>query len=350
MAATTVLVTADAVGAQPDLEALQKTIEQRDMLILDLQRRVDALEKALHPREETSTVSAAATRQPQPAGALADEETTRALERALTREGGLVLPSGTYELEPRVEYTHRGRSGLAIVDVAGQPQVAQQVERQGRIDASLGMRIGLPRNFQGELRLPYSQVRVTGATAGALRETRNQSGLGDVEVGLTKQLWTEEQARFGLLGSVRWRIPSGQFRLDAPSPGSGFHMIQGALSAVKRQDPLVFFGTLSYASVLKRSHSGLEIDPGNPLALRLGTILAATPQTSLRGAFELSRQGMTRIGGTKVPGSDAVSGALQFGVATLVTRRALLDVQFEVGITHDAPDFRIGVSLPIRFN
>jgi hypothetical protein len=36
-------------------------------------------------------------------------------------------------------------------------------------------------------------------------------------------------------------------------------------------------------------------------------------------------------------------------VAKLLTRRTLLDVHLGIGLTPDAPDFRLRLSLPIRF-
>jgi len=34
----------------------------------------------------------------------------------------------------------------------------------------------------------------------------------------------------------------------------------------------------------------------------------------------------------------------------LLTAKTLVDLSLGIGITPDAPDFRIGLSLPIRFN
>lgn len=76
---------------------------------------------------------------------------------------------------------------------------------------------------------------------------------------------------------------------------------------------------------------------------------AASPRTSLRGAFELSRSGRTELQGTKVPGSEAVAATLQIGLGMLLTRSSLLDVQVGIGVTPDAPDFTITAALPIRF-
>jgi hypothetical protein len=277
------------------------------------------------------------------------EEGERALERALTRGNLLVLPAGAYELEPAMEYSYRASDALEIVNVTGTPQVARQDLKQDRLETRLTLRAGLPHASHVEIRLPYVFLREDRSTADLFGQTVNTNGLGDLQLGFTKQLTEERPARLGLLATVNWRLPTGDFRLGEPSAGSGFHALQGALTLVKRQDPLVFFGTASYTSVLSRSYGGAEIDPGDFVGLKLGTMLAASPRTSIRGGFELNRSGRTKINGVERPGSDTAVATLQFGLATLVSRGSLLDIQLNIGVTPDSPDFALIVALPFRF-
>jgi hypothetical protein len=277
------------------------------------------------------------------------EEGEQALERALTRQNVFVLPRGAYELEPAVEYTYRGSDALDIVNVSGMPQVARQDVKQDRLETRFTLRVGLPRSAHVEIRIPYVVLRTDRSTADQFGQTTHETGFGDLQIGFTKQLAQERPARPGLLGSVTWRAPTGEFRLGEPSEGSGFHLLQGALTLVKRQDPLVFFGTATYTWALERRHGDFEIDPGDAVGLKLGTILAASPQTSLRVGFDANRSGRTKFNGVERPGSDAVVATLQFGLATLLSRRGLLDIQLSVGVTSDSPDFALLVSVPFRF-
>lgn len=281
--------------------------------------------------------------------ASAPEEGERALERALTRQSVFVLPKGAYELEPGMEYTYRASDALEIVNTSGVPQVARQDVKRDRLETRLTLRAGLAHESHVEIRVPYVFLRTDRSTADQFEQTTNETGWGDLQLAFTKQLSEERPARPGVLASVTWRAPTGDFRLGEPSKGSGFHALQGALTLVKRQDPLVFFGTASYTAVLERSHDGAEIDPGDPFGLKLGTVLAASPRTAIRGGFELSRGGRTRINGVAIPGSDAAVATLQFGLATLLSRRSLLDLQLSVGVTPDSPDFALAVSVPMRF-
>jgi hypothetical protein len=383
------------VGAQPDArEALQ---EQQMRIIQEQQRRIEALEKEIGQRP-APPAQPAADPAPQPAAAppppppphaaeapkpeapkpeapkpealkpdapkpearkpeapapteseeagVADEG-ARALERALVREGGLVLPRGVTEVEPRLQYTYRGIQGLNLVTINGAAQVAPQDLRRNEFEASVAVRRGLRGSLQVEARLPYVWIDQNRATASALGESERTSGWGDIELSLTKQLATAR--RGGVLGSLMWKSASGEHEPGRVSPGSGFHQLQAGVTAVTREDPLVFFLAPSYSWVFEREKNGTNVDPGDTIGLKAGTLLAASPETSLRASFELTRSGRTRIAGADVPGSDTTVGILEVGLAKTLSRRTLLDVQLGMGLTPDAPDFRIRLAVPIRF-
>jgi hypothetical protein len=342
--------------------------DQRDAVIQELRQRVEALEKKLGeqpaapppqtqaPPPPPAAPPPAAPTAPQPAAAAPTpssseeaataDENARALERTLVREGGLVLPRKVIEVEPRFQYTYRGTQGLNIATVNGVAQVVQQDVRRDDFEASLAIRAGLPWSMQAEVRLPYEWINQNRATSSAATESAQVSGWGDVELSLTKQFSTSRHG--GLLGSLVWKPPSGQFELNRLSPGTGFHQLQAALNIVAREDPLVFFISPSYSWIFKSEKNGVDVDPGDAIGVKAGTLLAASPETSLRASFELSRTGRTRIAGSAVPGSDTTIGVLELGLAKVLTRSTLLDVSFGIGVTRDTPDLRLRIALPIR--
>ena len=59
--------------------------------------------------------------------------------------------------------------------------------------------------------------------------------------------------------------------------------LQFGITASKRQDPLVLFGSVSYIANLGTAHlrSGSRVNAGDVFGGRLGAFLAATPDTSL---------------------------------------------------------------------
>lgn len=333
----------EAASHAQSVEELQQQIAKRDAMILDLVGRVEALEARL-PQAVAADQRVKQTGQPTgpsdstPPG---DEETSRALERTLVLEGGLVLSPGSIEIEPRYTYTYRSLDALGLVTVNGEEVVAQQDVKRDTSDVSLDLRIGLPWTSQLDFRLPYTFDWQETATAASERRRRKRSGWGDIELGLTKQLLQERGWIPDVLTAVNWKSKTGESDI-----GTGFHEIQGALTAVKRRDPLAFFGTISHAWSLSRN----DVDLGNTVGLRFGTILATSPDTSLRFTLDMNRSARAKIDSRKIAGSDSVVSLFEFGLATNVFPRTLLDLTAGIGLTSDSPDFRLGVSLPFFLN
>ena len=356
---------------------------EKDRLIMELMRRVEALERKLgnaHPASSASPAEtpsspqasssqgkpptqppsgqsmgvASSTRENTPAANAAnepaDEPENRALERALVREGGLVLPPNTFEIEPRLAYEHRSRNALQIVDIDGQPQISTQDLKRHDAQAALDFRGGMPWASQWEVSLPYAVNRERRVTAMGPDETNRASGIGSIEIGITKQLMLEDRGRPGLLASLRWRDRGAEEDFTNPvSVSSSFRSLTGALTLIKRQDPMVFFGSLSATKNYSRTIDGALFEPGESTGLTLGSILALSPKTSLRFGMDINYLSELSIDGTKVPGSNTVVGMFNTGYSFILSPKTLLGIEAGIGLTEQAPDFRIGVSLPIRF-
>jgi hypothetical protein len=258
-----------------------------------------------------------------------EEDAERALERLLVTRGALVLPRFGREMEPELRYRYTGS--------------AAQRTRRDTFTAALTGRLGLPFDSQVEVRVPYVLHDET--------DFATTSGLGDVAVLLTKEVLRERESFPNLLLSARWTAPTGDedFTSQGLATGSGFHVIEGLITSSLRRDPLVFFATASYAATLPAKKIGLDIDPGDVLAFKAGGILAASPDTSVSISLNMAFSGRVEVEGRRVRGTDRVIGIIELGVAQILTRRVLLDIRTEIGVTDDAPDLALVVSFPFRF-
>ena len=285
------------------VEDLERLLKERDAKIRELSARLEAQKK---PED--------------------DDELNRALERTLVQQGAMVLPARVYEIEPQISYAHwdRDRGPFRYVWTA-----------------ALSARAGVGWGSLVELRVPY----VHAATA-----SDSATDLGDLSIALVKQLAAEQRGRPGLLASLGWVTHTGQDAFNGQVPtGSGFSVPQAALTAVKRDDPLVYFGSASYSAPRGRDISGVRVELGNAVGLRGGAILAATPHSSINVGLNLASVAASRVDGQRVSDSDTVLGTLELGFGTVLSRRVMLNVGGEFRVSGPVANFRLVLGLPIRF-
>ncbi len=281
-----------------------------------------------------------------------EEAAERALERALVSTGLLLLPPGKAELEPALSYLRAEQDAPALVDIGGQQFIARQTVGTDIFEASLLLRLGLPAGTQLELDLPYQYVneeRVTEfefQTAGA--GSANQDGIGDVRVGLAKALLTESAFRPNLVARATWDTDTGDADGSRVSlRGAGFNEFEVSLSATKRQDPLVFVGEVFYQTTLDDRD---QIEPGDQFGLSVGTLLAASPHTSLRVVLDQVYAGDVQVNGVSIDGSDAVVASLLVGASSIIGKGKFFDFSIQTGLTEATPAYGFRASLTKRFD
>jgi hypothetical protein len=349
--------------AQPlTRQELMDQLAQRDREIADLKRRLDEVERqraAPPPSAPPVTTIPGATASAAPGAATAtnppDEEAElAALSRALVQRGGLLLPSGRAEVVPSFSYATSIVQGLALAPTPeGIPTVADQRLRNDQIRAAAALRVGLPWASQIELSVPYAWLRQSRTLGDGTHAVNADSGIGDVQLTLSHQLFREHGWRPDLTGAISYRFPTGEdpFRAQLASiaPGTGFRDLGVRLTALKSSDPLVFFTTLSYAHDFASDEPTGRIQNGDAVGLDLGAVLAVSPATSVTFGLSQLFRSRTQINGVGFPGTDTTASALQIGFDRVLTPKLLLDLTLGVGLTRDSPDYTLQISLPYRF-
>jgi hypothetical protein len=357
------LAAAGPLTAQPlTRQELMQALAERDREIADLQRRLALVERESAAQAPANTAAppiktipgaAAATA---PATAPPDEEAElAALSRALVQRGGLLLPKWQAEFVPSFAYANTERQGLALAPTPeGIPTVADQRLRDDQLHATAGFRLGLPWASQVEVDVPYAWLRQSRALGDGTHALNEHAGLGDVQLTVSHQLFTEHGWRPDLTGAVSWRSPTGEdpFRaqIAAIAPGTGVNEFEARLTALKSSDPMVFFTTLSYAHDLPAHEPTGSLQMGDAFELDLGALLAVSPATSLSFGLSQRFRERTQVNGVGAPGTDTTISSLQIGFDRVLTPKLLLDVTFGVGLTRDSPDYTFQVSLPYRFH
>lgn len=391
-------------AAQPTTEELQREIQQRDAQIQQLLRRMDALErevkaqKAAAPRPAPSPKPAppaeaqaappapppiamtpsptpptlappavgptpvrplmpSATPAPAPTTEAEAEEAmiSRALENTLINQGGQLLPPYVFQIVPDFSYSHSSLDQLALVN-NGTSIVRQQSHRD-LLEWGFGFRIGLPWETQLGFRIPIG-LDYGSATLGGRNFSSDRGGLGDISVTLQKQVFHERGWLPDVLLNLSYKAATGSTSLTAFQPatfpfgvgtGSGFNSLSGGVTALKRQDPLVFLAGFNYTHNFPNTIGGVQQSVGDVYTFRTEAILAASPDTSLRVGWLENWQQQSSFAGTSIPGSNQNYSFLEVGVGSVITPKIFLDASLLVGLTRDSPDFTALLSLPFRF-
>jgi hypothetical protein len=334
-----------------DLEA---ALRQRDQEIAALEKRIAALEADRPaPGAEIKTLPASG----ETASATNDaggEAALEALTRGLVQRGALVLPKWGLEVIPSLSYSHSQVQGLVLVETPeGVPTVSDQRQRDDSGEARLTVRLGLPWRSQIEVRAPFDLRAQDSGLGDGTNVFNREANVGDLEVELSHQFLAEKSWWPDVVGAVSWRFPTGQDPLRLPvaslASGGGVNTLTGRVTALKSFDPLVVFSTLAYSANFDHHESFGDVHPGDVLDWQMGAILAVNPGTSLSFAFIQDFKGHTSVAGAKIAGSDGVAAVAQVGIDQVLSSRALLDVTLGLGVTRDAPDYQVMVSVPIRF-
>jgi hypothetical protein len=348
------------------VQELERRLEQRDQVIRELLQRVEVLEQRLGidhhaaaPGDEAAEPSpprraraaGQATAEGAPGTVVVDERSAeRALERSLTQEGALLLSTGVLEIEPGFSYARREDGSPSIVTSGNQLQIGETGRNADTLTGDLALRLGLPWDSQLEFGIPYRWRGIESVTRVGFAPTsvshRSGAALGDVRLGLAKTLLHEGLWRPDLVGRVTWDTATGSRSDNGVGLGGGFNELRGSLTAIKRQDPLVFIGGLSY----QYSFQSGRIRPGTTYAANFGSFLALSPETSLHFLLDWAYQGETRLDGSRVAGSDRTFGTFLLGGSTLLARGTLLNFSVGIGLTGDADDWSVSLSLPIRLD
>lgn len=361
LAALCASLAAGPLGAQPLTRAdLMQALADRDRRIGDLERRLAEVERqhattpAAAPPITTLPTSTATQPAPSAAGGSDEEAELAALSRTLVQRGGLVLPPWRAEFIPSFGYANREVQGLALAPTPeGIPTVVDQRLREDQLRATAALRLGLPWASQVEVHLPYAWLRQSRTLGDGSHAVDEGAGIGDVELDLSHQIFRESGWRPDLLGALSWRSPTGRdpFRASvaAVAPGTGLNEFRARLTALKSSDPMVFFGTVSYAHDLAADEPAGRVQTGDAIGLDLGAVLAVSPETSVTFGLSQEFRARSQVDGVGAPGSDTVASSLQLGFDRVLTPRLLFDLTVGVGLTHDAPDYSVQISLPYRF-
>jgi hypothetical protein len=262
----------------------------------------------------------------------AAEEARRALDLFLRQERIIFRP-GEFAFELGMFY--RTDTDEEFISVGALRPLAKITNRGGF--ATLTARVGLLRDVQFDVTLPIGVTKQE-IDLGVARFRRDEAGLGDVTGRLRYGLLAERGARPDVILDVT--ATSGTTSVETLL-GSGFWRVGGGVSLVKTLDPVVLFGRLGYTAVLERAGR----DPADQFSYLFGTGFSLTDRVSVSARVSGIAGGRAQVNEQAIPGTNLDAISMQFALTTRLTRRLYVEPFVSIGLTEDATDAVVGVSL-----
>lgn len=384
-----------------EIEALKQSVAQQASRYDELERslaenrnasdRATAAATAATAAVDTRPVAAAPPRSIQVGQAPSQE--ARLNVAPLFEQPGILTPKGTMVLEPSLQYAYSSSNQVALVGYTIIPSLliglvdVRQV-KQNTLTSALTGRFGITNRFEIEARVPYvyrsnstvSREIFTGSAIDNVFETSGRS-LGDAEVTARYQLNEGDASTPYMIGTLRFKSRTGKdpfevvtdcvtrcvgnttgtgLPLDLPT-GSGFYTLQPGLTWLFPSDPVVFFGSFSYAYNFKRNNVSREVlggqreflgdfRAGDIIGMNFGMGLALNDKSSFSIGVDLNSVGRVKQNGVPVPGSVRTQLAtLMLGYSYRYDAKRTVNISVGAGLTRDTPDLTLTARIPFTF-
>lgn len=179
------------------------------------------------------------------------------------------------------------------------------------------------------------------------------SGIGNVSVGAMHKLKAESSTSPSLTASANLGFPIDKKSDSADatklSVGSNFKTASVGLSLSKSIDPAVVFLNVGYNHTFADDQDGIHTQPGKALTYSIGSGLAVNRSISMSGRISGQYQTETQYNGKTLNGSSSEPISLGGTVDYRLDDKTRLETSFDVGLTHDASDVGMGLTLIRNF-
>lgn len=324
------------------------------------------------------------------AAARREEQRILSTDPTLARVGGVLTPRGALSVEPTLEYgygenTQATVNGFSIVPgiTFGTVDIRQNTQRA--TTASVTLRYGITDRFEINTRIPYvfrNDTIETGpadVNASPILISPRGNGIGDIEFGASYQINAGLNDWPIFIANLRVKSTTGRSPFEVPiyttndpqggfirglerelPTGTGFWSVEPGLTVAWASDPAVFFGGVRYIwniadTVELKNPSGgpstsTRLDPGDAIGMNFGVGFAMNERTSISLGYEHVFVMRSSQEGRGIPGSTADIGTFNFGLAYRVSDSVSVNLGVGIGVTDSAPDARIILRVPVRFN
>jgi len=388
-AALPALAQDSSVALELKLLELQRTLEQQQLEIHTLRQELFQLQRGRGPADagvrqaqQSPPAAPPPQQQPlpppqQPVGEPPAQQPPRPEVQAIPELGGVLTPKGTLVLEPSIQYSHSQVNrftfvGVEILDTFLIGLLEAQDADRDLYQAAVTARYGITDRLEVELKIPYiyRDDRISFIIPQVDPDTQltqdvDGDGIGDIEFGLHYQINSGLNDWPIFIGNLRYKSTTGKGPFDVDrgangletelATGSGFHAIEPSVTILYPNDPVVFFGNFGYLFHLPddvdktfNDQTIGEVDPGDAFRMSLGMAYSINERSSFTLGYKHDFIGetTTEVNGVELSSSTLSVGSLLLGYSYQINDYSSANLNFELGVTDDAPDVLMTLRVP----
>jgi hypothetical protein len=304
---------------------------------------------------------------------VSDADTDKALEEVFeaAESSYSLLKQGSFGLNYSFDYSYYGDQRLNLII---SPQLDDNGDPTGDSNIlSADVTPSATHTFTNSFRLDYGLLdnltiggRLPLIAKYDAEEDLTNYAMGDLSATARWQPWGIVPGTISktLFGSLKLKTADSPYEIDPNknlATGSGYYSISGGGSISKVLDPVVLFGSGTYAynipeKNLNQSRDGSilrEVHPGSSLSGSMGFAYSLSYDVSLSVSFQASYNDETTFvlerGNEKITSTigSQVTGIMNFALGVRISPKTITNINVGFGMTELAPDFLVGFSIPI---
>jgi hypothetical protein len=181
----------------------------------------------------------------------------------------------------------------------------------------------------------------------------NGSGIGNVSVGAIHKIKSESNTSPSVTASTSLTLPVDKkinTNNDTELPvGSDFKTASVSVAISKSIDPAVVFLNIGYNHTFAEDQDGVHTQPGKAFNYSIGSGFAVNRSISMSGRISGQYQLETKYNGKALSGSISEPISLGGTVDYRLDNKTRLETSFDIGLTNDANDVGMGLTLIRNF-
>jgi hypothetical protein len=241
---------------------------------------------------------------------------------------------------------------------------SQQIGNERGVIGSAQGRYGFSEGFEGFLAIPYTWGQRQTLTLNGTTSNEN-AGIGDIRFGLKYNIIQESHGIPVVVVGASSVAPTGHHPYAQPistmqvlgdirdplsiQVGTGHWQLNGSVTALKSNDPLVLYATINYTHLIPATYYGVQIVPGDVWELNSGFGFAVNDTATISAQVFIDYVEKWKFNNGPVSQTGTTPINLKLSYTHVLSPTDIIQPSIVFGVTRDATDAVVSLDYIHRF-